>query len=74
MVDFDPPTHYITKKLDAFCLKSYDAKGIKPPHEGREGFPKIIYATEHSICPISQVLATTFIVLLVTNDCGFKQW
>ena len=69
MVDFDPPTHYNTKKLHTFCLKNYDAKGIKPPHEGREGFPKIIYATT-----ISQVLATTFTVLLVINDCGFKQW
>ena len=33
------------------------AKGKKPPHEVEEGFLK----------------TTTFIVILVTTDCGFKQ-
>ena len=43
-IDFDPPTQNNTRKLKlgTFCFTYYDAKGMKPPHEVREGFPKIL--------------------------------
>ena len=35
--------HTITQeKLDTFCFTCYDVKGMKPPYEVREGFPKIL--------------------------------
>ena len=39
---FDQLTQSGTERLDTFFLKYY-AKGIKPPHEVREGFPKILH-------------------------------
>ena len=41
-VDFDPPTQNNKRKAGHFSFTCYVAKGMKPPHEVREGFPKIL--------------------------------
>ena len=78
VVNFDPPTHLYTRTTEHFLLQIFKyANSMEPPDEIREGFPKILYnrkSEQQIINKHCQVLATTFIVLLVTNDCGFQQW